>query len=522
MSGPVEAMRSVIPPAMLRLAGRVRAVMREWLAGNLTSRQVVRIGMRVTRFERWGVRPISQARFRALNDAAANASPPHPRQPEVSEVSEVTRRVADRNAALTASLDQARLTIEHLRRVETAYSDERARSDAWREQEQTLRDTNTRLAAAAATSRSGVQAMMNEWQRMLFDVPGNTGPSEAATTLVLADQPVADSLATLINLSEPQHGARPFQYAMPILAPERPFPLPWRHGLAALRIVDVGSQELDSESDMHAPLRAVAPVEIIGFDPFARAVTGGTGETEAGAAIASVEIIRADGNRIRTFPVLLADGGEVTFHINRYDPTSSILPANHEFTRPFGLLDQAIETVETRTMPSYRMDDVLGVDGEAARIDLLKIDVQGAAHTLLENASKVLRNTLVCHIEIEFAPVYLGEKLFGDIDRLLREAGFCFVDFFSLGRQRYASFDTSRERAFHRGRTLWGDCIYIRDLDTPGALPADDLFRAAVIAHSCYNKQDLAAELLGRLDSMEGTGLLNDYINGANGAAGRP
>ena len=266
----------------------------------------------------------------------------------------------------------------------------------------------------------------------------------------------------------------------------------------------------NSESDMHAPLRAAAPVEIIGFDPFA-----GSDAADAGTARTSVDVTRSDGRRIRTFPALLADGGTVTLHVNRYDPTSSILPSNHALTRQFGLLDMAVETVETRQLPSHRMDDVLPVEGEAARIDLLKIDVQGAAHMLLENAPKVLRNTLVCHVEIEFAPVYLGERLFGDIDTLLRAAGFCFVDFFSLGRQRYGSFDASPARAFHRGRTLWGDCIYIRDLDTEGALSADDLFRAAVIVHSCYNKQDLAAELLGRLDAMSGTGLLKDYIDGA-------
>jgi hypothetical protein len=217
---------------------------------------------------------------------------------------------------------------------------------------------------------------------------------------------------------------------------------------------------------------------------------------------------------------LLADGSSVTFHINRYDPTSSILSSNHDLTKQFGLLNLAVETVETHTLPSSRMDDVLSVDGDVGRIDLLKIDVQGAAHSVLENAAKVLRNTLVCHIETEFAPVYVGERLFGDVDMLLRAAGFCFVDFFSLGRQRYGSFESSPARAFHRGRTLWADCIYIRGLDTEGALSADDLFRAAVIAHSCYNKQDLAAELLGRLDAMSGTGFLSEYINGSGAATG--
>ena len=53
-------------PAAIRLLRRVRAVLRQWLSGALTNRQVIRIAMRVTRFERWGVRPITQARFRAL------------------------------------------------------------------------------------------------------------------------------------------------------------------------------------------------------------------------------------------------------------------------------------------------------------------------------------------------------------------------------------------------------------------------------------------------------------------------
>jgi hypothetical protein len=573
MNGSPEA-----APGSIGLQMRVSSVLRQWLSGALTTRQVIRIAMRVTRFERWGVRPITQERFRALNQAAEQAEilnqaaeqaeilrggimswwsvasnkplieseletpsgliahlqslalSHHEALAAQSAAVEMAGRMAARNNTLAANLEQATRTIEHLRRVETAYVKatelaERTAAEASRLQDwnrdiqitnqqilltnQTLRNANAEVSAAFQTARRGVQAMMNEWQRMLFEVTGNTAASEGATTLVLADQPVAETLATLINLSEASHGVRPFQHAVPILAPVRPFPLPWRPDLPALRIVDVGSQELDSESDMHAPLRAAAPVEIIGFDPFAV-----SDAADAGTARTSVEVTRSDGRQIRTIPALLADGGIVTLHVNRYDPTSSILPSNHALTRQFGLLDMAVETVETRQLPSYRMDDVLPVEGEAARIDLLKIDVQGAAHMLLENAPKVLRNTLVCHVEIEFAPVYLGERLFGDIDTLMRAAGFCFVDFFSLGRQRYGSFDASPARAFHRGRTLWGDCIYIRDLDTEGALSADDLFRVAVIVHSCYNKQDLAAELLGRLDAMSGTGLLKDYIDG--------
>lgn len=378
-------------------------------------------------------------------------------------------------------LKVAQATIAHLRLIEAQYK---------------------KTVAAEEPARSGVQAFVDEIQRILFEVRETTPQSQSAAILVRGDQPVNDTLATLINLSEASHGARPFQYALPFLAPTMPFPLAWPAGSPPLRIVDVGSQALDFEADMHALLRRVAPVETIGFDPFV---------SPSDLPDGVIEVRRPDGRTIRTYPYLLADGAPVTFHINRLDATSSILPANHALTHAFGLLDIALETLETRELPSHRLDDVLA---DAVPVDLLKVDVQGASHTVLDNARILLSRTLVCHVEAEFVQVYKGERLFGDIDALLRDAGFAFVDFFSLGRQRYASFDGSHSRAFHRGRTLWADCIYVRGLDTPDGLTPDELFRAALIVHTCYNKQDLAAELLGRSDAMNGGSLRNAYIAG--------
>jgi hypothetical protein len=501
------------------------------VAGKLASLQVIGIAMGVARFERWGAsvrRRLTSLGGRALHamvsrsvggrailDAAAlrrqldvaTTTIAHLRQLESRyeelaadrgntqyqlEVAATT--IADlmqmevRHEALTAEyaeaqrqLNVATSTIAHLRRMETHYE---------------------ALAAADGNARRGVQAFIDELQRTLFESGETTPQSHSAAVLVLGDQPVNDAVATLVNLSEPSHGARPFQYVLPFLAPAVPFPLPWPAEMTALRIVDVGSQELDFESDMFAPLRQAAPIEAVGFDPF-------TPGSDAPDGV--VEVQRPDGGTIRTYPHLLADGGMVTFHVNRYDATSSILPANHALTRPFGLLDLSIETVKTQELPSRRLDDVLATL-EAA--DLLKIDVQGAAHTVLNYGRDLLGRTLVCHVEAEFAPVYIGERLFGDVDALLREAGFSFVDFFSLGRQRYASFDGSPARAFHRGRTLWADCIYVRGLDAQETLTADQLFRQALIVHACYNKQDLAAELLRRSDLLTGGTLSEAYISG--------
>ncbi|HET8700572.1 MAG TPA: FkbM family methyltransferase [Nitrococcus sp.] len=394
---------------------------------------------------------------------------------------------------------------EAMKRGLIAAADTRRKLDIAMAEIAHLKRVNARYEAAIAAehnARAGVQTFINELQRILFERAETTRQGESACMLVLGNQPPRDAIATLINLSEPDHGARAFQYMVPFLALSSPFPLSWPQGLSRLRIVDVGAQALDFESDIYAPLRDVAPTETIGFDPFA---------TPSDAPGGLTQVRRSDGRVIQTYPCLLADGGEVTFYINRFDATSSTLPANHTLTRPFGLLDQAVETVTTRQLTSRRLDDVLA-DDEA--VDLLKIDVQGTAHTVLDNAHALLGRTLICHVEAEFAPVYLDQRLFADVDALLREAGFAFVDFFSLGRQRYASFDTSAARAFHRGRTLWADCVYMRGLDSPDILTADELFRASVIMHTCYNKQDLAAELLRRSDSMTGGALRDGYIRG--------
>ena len=386
---------------------------------------------------------------------------------ELAVQGEVMHQFATNNAALSGELERARENVIHLRRVEDAYA---AAQDA--------------LDAA----RRGAQTFVDFWQRVLFETDGTTDQSRLAATLVSGNRPVDESLETLVNLSEAVHGARPFQFIVPFLAASRPFPRPWPTNMVPLRIVDVGSQELATEEDVYAPLRRAAPAEVIGFDPFAQAAAG-----------ERVSVSRPDGAKVYTYRSVVADGNPATLHVNRYDPTSSIFPSNLKLAAQFGLLAAALETVETREFSSMRLDDIL----PDVQVDFLKIDVQGAARLVLANAPRVLSKTLVCHVEVEFAPVYDGEPLFADVDACLREAGFCFVDFYNLGRQRYVSFESSPHRAFHRGRTLWGDCIYIRSLDDPDALTVDELLRTALIVHACYNKQDLAAELLRRIDDRK-------------------
>ena len=469
-----------------------------YATGKIATLPVTAVALRASRREHWG--PKIRKLLTVLVCFARRRLAPGSPLGDVLGIREMRRQIAQREAMASDYAD----TRQQLAAISGNYAEVRRQLDVATSTIAHLRKIEGRyetMAAADREIRSGVQAFVDELQRMLFEVHETTSQSRSAAVLVAGNQPVEDTFATLVNLSEPAHGARPFQYVLPFLAPSVPFALAWPAHMAPLRVVDVGSQELDFEHDMFAPLRNVAPVEVIGFDPFAPV---------SGAPDTAVEVRRPDGGPTRTYGHLLADGGPVTFHVNRFDATSSTLPANHVLTRPFGLLDLALQTTETRELPSRRLDDTAA---NTAPVDLLKIDVQGAAYTVLNHGRTVLQHTLVCHVEAEFAPVYLGERLFAEIDELLREEGFGFVDFFSLGRQRYAAFEGSRARAFHRGRTLWADCIYVRGIDTHEGLTADELFRQALIMHVCYNKQDLTAELLGRSDTLVGGSLRDAYIS---------
>ena len=61
--------------------------------------------------------------------------------------------------------------------------------------------------------------------------------------------------------------------------------------------------------------------------------------------------------------------------------------------------------------------------------------------------------------EVEFAPLYQGQALFGDVDRYLRQFGYMLFDL-SRSRYRRAGFPA---RALTRGQLLWGDAVYLKD-----------------------------------------------------------
>jgi len=81
----------------------------------------------------------------------------------------------------------------------------------------------------------------------------------------------------------------------------------------------------------------------------------------------------------------------------------------------------------------------------AQRVDLLKLDVQGAELQALYGARTLLEHVRMVYVEVSFVPIYKDCPLFGDIDLFLRECGY----------RRHALYPSDQPHN-------WGDALYVK------------------------------------------------------------
>lgn len=146
-------------------------------------------------------------------------------------------------------------------------------------------------------------------------------------------------------------------------------------------------------------------------------------------------------------------------------------------------------------------------------IDLVKLDTQGSELGVLKGARRQLRSIRALEIEVEFNPIYVGQPLFGDVDRFLRRRGFVLWRLGHLVHYGLAGtssdfpiddrsyFDSRPVEIGARGGQLsWDHAHYVRaDILAPRRPAGDwrrDLRDACLV--SAWGYRDLAGRLLGR------------------------
>jgi FkbM family methyltransferase len=180
------------------------------------------------------------------------------------------------------------------------------------------------------------------------------------------------------------------------------------------------------------------------------------------------------------------------FHLTTSAACSSFLEPDTTFLAAFGELSEAFRVQRRVTVETVTLDECLpkhNVHGA----DFVKLDTQGSELDILRGAVNTLQShTVGIQVEVEFAPMYIGQPLFSDVDLFLRDCGFVLFD---LARYRVRRPTIAREIPT-RGQLLWGQALYLRGLT---GLDEGRRVRLAVVA-AVLGVPDLAAEILREVE----------------------
>ena len=162
----------------------------------------------------------------------------------------------------------------------------------------------------------------------------------------------------------------------------------------------------------------------------------------------------------------------------------------------------AREPIDTR-----RLDDI----AEIARIDLLKIDIQGGELSVLRAGREKLSTAVAVHTEVGFHRLYRDQPTFADVDLELRDQGFVPHQFVSTRTWPMAPVEWADPLERSARHLVEADMLYVRDPVRISELEPGQVARLALIADVVYGSFGLALrcvlELIGR-------GVLDDRANG--------
>jgi FkbM family methyltransferase len=137
---------------------------------------------------------------------------------------------------------------------------------------------------------------------------------------------------------------------------------------------------------------------------------------------------------------------EMEMEIREFDYTSSLLPLKSE-EGLHGKMDVSVKQ-RVRT-PVRTLDKMCDEAGFEDPIVLLKIDMQGAEHLVLEGAGEVLQRVKAIWTEVSLRPLYEGSLTFEAISERCRGAGFMLSNL----NEAYRGAN---------GELLQGDALFIR------------------------------------------------------------
>jgi FkbM family methyltransferase len=235
-----------------------------------------------------------------------------------------------------------------------------------------------------------------------------------------------------------------------------------RLGDRLVAVADVGARD-----GVHDRWRAFAPgLRILAFEPDVDEATRLEQSAPAGLEVVPIALAGSSGTR--------------TLHLTRSPGASSLLRPNRAFLDRFPDA-RRFDVMSSVEVPTSTLDEVLAERG--AGLDFLKLDVQGAVGEILDGAQTCLQSLLGLELELELAPMYEGETLFGEIDERLRGADYDLVDL----RPTYWRRREVADAAGTKGQVIFADALYLLSPDVLAErAPDDGTLTAAMVIAAAY------------------------------------
>ncbi|MEL6915457.1 MAG: FkbM family methyltransferase [Pseudomonadota bacterium] len=244
-------------------------------------------------------------------------------------------------------------------------------------------------------------------------------------------------------------------------------------------IVDVGANPLDEPP--YKPLLDEGLCTVHGFEP----------QPEA---FARLEETRGPHEAYENCAV--GDGATHEFHAYRQSGLSSVFSLDRHAMRFLGRNDRPGELLEAFPVATKRLDDVDAIH----RIDLLKIDVQGAEVMIFENGRTKLSDAVAVITELRFFPLYDEEPLLDAQVAVLSELGLRFHKLLFVKGQHIRNSQSSRLRGrVLSSQALDGDAVFVRDLRDPEAVSDNQLRALALLSDATFESFDLTVHCLDLL-----------------------
>lgn len=198
----------------------------------------------------------------------------------------------------------------------------------------------------------------------------------------------------------------------------------------------------------------------------------------------------ADYGQIISIPQALGrETGEMKLNISARVGATSCLQPNVELLKTFSRdhwsqMQTITKTVEVNGVSLQDFSDHYGIKS----LDFLKLDTQGSEYDILQGAGSLINGVSIAKVEVEFLPLYKGQRLAHEVMAYFHEQGFEVIDLEHVNPCRRFHVDPHLPPESYR--LVWADLVVMN----PVAVAKRPLHACLVMSALGYH--DVALHLL--------------------------